>query len=149
MRKLIVAASLAVALTGVGVAVAATTGTYDGWLYRVSDGERWKGSLTTLTVTDTDLGQRFRLSVYNMRLGCPYRDKNGNPARARFRFVHRGVVTGNSIDDTREYPVDDPTHEIRVRGVFVGRRFVGRVRVSAARGVTGACTGSARVRVRR
>ena len=113
------------------------------------DGERWKGSLTTLTVRDTDRGQRFRLSVYNMRLGCPYLDRNGKPVRARFRFIHRGIVTGDAIDDTRQYPMEDPTHEVRIRGLFVGRRFIGRIRVSAAPGVAGACTGSARVRVRR
>ena len=148
MRKRVAGAAAAVALSGVGVAFAATPGTYEGWLYKAS-GERWKGSLTTLRVTETAAGQRFRMSVYNMRLGCPYRDKNGNPARARFRFVHRGVVTGNTIDDTRQYPMEDPTHEVRVRGRFVGRRFAGRIRVTAAPGVTGTCTGSARVRVRR
>ena len=148
MRKRACAAAAAVAVAGGGAAFAATPGTYEGWLYK-SDGERWRGSFTTLSVTETVAGQRFRLSVYNMRLGCPYRDHNGKQVRAKFRFVHRGVVTGDAIDDTREYPVDDPTHEIRVRGLFVGRRFVGRIRVDSAPGVTGACTGSARVRVSR
>ncbi len=147
-QRVCAAAAVAVALCAGGVAFAATPGTYEGWLYK-ADGERWKGSMTTLSVTKTARGQRFRLSVYNMRLGCPYRDKNGNPARARFRFIHRGIVSGNTIDDTREYPREDPTHEVRVRGRFVGRRFVGRIRVTAAPGVTGACTGAARVRVRR
>jgi hypothetical protein len=59
------------------------------------------------------------------------------------------VVEGSRIDDTRDYPRVDPTHRVRVRGAFSGRRFRGRVRVSAAPGVTGACTGSAGVRVRR
>ena len=148
MRALALAAATAAAATGAGVAVAATPGTYEGWLYKTS-GERWKGSMTTLTVRDTAGGQRFRLSVYNMRLGCPYLDRNGNPAKARFRFVHRGIVTGTFIDDTRQYPMEDPTHEVRVRGRFTGRRFVGRIRVTSAPGVSGACTGSARVRVRR
>ena len=148
MRKSACAAAVAVAVSGAGVAFAATPGTYEGWLYKAS-GERWKGSMTTLSVTETAAGQRFRLSVYNMRLGCPYRDKTGRQAKVRFRFVHRGVVTGNAIDDTRQYPMEDPTHEVRVRGRFVGRRFAGRIRVTAVPGTTGVCTGSARVRVRR
>ena len=77
---------------------------------------------------DIRSGDRFRLSVYNMRLGCPYLDRNGDPAKARFRFIHRGVVNGQTIDDTREYPRQSPTHLVRVRGQFVGRRFVGRIR---------------------
>ncbi|HEV2813104.1 MAG TPA: hypothetical protein VGW10_07635 [Solirubrobacteraceae bacterium] len=145
-----VAALAAVALSmAVGVAVAATPGTYEGWLYK-SSGERWRGTFTTLTVPDTDGEERFRLSVYNMRLGCPYLDRNGNPARARFRFVYRGIVQGQRIDDTRGFPSgDNPTNMVRVRGTFVGRRFAGRITVSSAPGVAGACTGSARVRVTR
>jgi hypothetical protein len=130
------------------VALAADNGTYEGWLYKAS-GERWKGSFTSMSVTENANGQRFRLSVYNMRLGCPYLDKNGKQAKARFRFVHRGVVEGSTIDDTRSYPAENPTHEVRVRGRFVGRRFSGRIRVDSAPGVAGACTGSARVRVSR
>ncbi|HEX8205006.1 MAG TPA: hypothetical protein VF587_02985 [Solirubrobacteraceae bacterium] len=148
MRRLFLAAALAVACGSAGVALAADTGTYDGWLYK-ADGTRWKGSSTKLSVTETAAGQRFRLSVYNMRLGCPYLDRDGKPAKARFRFVHRGVVEGNVIDDTRQYPVDDPSHEVRVRGRFVGKRFTGRIRVDSAPGVAGACTGSARVKVSR
>ena len=139
-------AALAAAFLLVPVAVAATPGTYEGWLY-TAKGKRWKGTLTTLTVNQA--GDRFRLSTYNMRLGCPYLDKNGEPARARFRLVHRGLVSGNFIDDTRQYPMEDPTHEVRVRGRFTGRRFLGRISVYSAPGVTGACTGAARVRVRR
>ena len=150
MSRRLAAAAAAVVLSGAGLAYAATPGTYEGWLYKVSDGERWKGSHTTLTVTDTARGQRFRLSVYNMRLHCPYPDRTGRAARARLRFVQRGIVTGDAIDDTRQYPTaEDPSHEIRVRGVFTGRRFAGRIRVTAAPGVTGACEGRARVRVRR
>jgi hypothetical protein len=148
LRRLFLAAALAVACGSAGVALAADTGTYDGWLYK-ADGTRWKGSSTKLSVTETAAGQRFRLSVYNMRLGCPYLDRDGKPAKARFRFVHRGVVEGNVIDDTRQYPVDDPSHEVRVRGRFVGKRFTGRIRVDSAPGVAGACTGSARVKVSR
>ncbi len=148
MRRAVAAACAVAAVSAGGVALAAEAGTYEGWLYKAS-GERWKGSVSTLSVTETAAGQRFRLSVYNMRLGCPYLDRNGKPARARFRFIHRGVVDGDAIDDTRQYPMEDPTHEVRVRGRFVGRRFVGRIRVDAAPGVAGACTGSARVRVRR
>ena len=147
----IAAACAAAALIAivVSVASAATAGTYEGWLFKAS-GERWKASFTTLTVRDTAAGQRFRLSVYNMRLGCPYLDKYGRPARARFRFVHRGPVEGQRIDDTREYPSDDPTHIVRVRGTFVDdRRFSGRITVRSAPGIVGACTGSARVRVNR
>jgi hypothetical protein len=148
VRKAVVAAACAVASVGGGVALAADAGTYEGWLYK-ANGERWKGSRTSLSVTETAAGQRFRLSVYNMRLGCPYLDRNGKPAKARFRFVHRGVVEGDVIDDTRQYPLDDPTHEVRVRGRFVGGRFAGRIRVGSAPGVAGACTGSARVRLSR
>ena len=148
MRRLVAAAAAAVALGCASVALAADVGTYDGWLYKAS-GERWKGTFTKLTVTDTVAGQRFRLSVYNMRLGCPYLNRNGKPARARFRFIHRGIVEGNRIDDTRQYPKEDPTHEVRVRGRFSGRSFRGRIRVSSAPGIVGACVGSARVRVRR
>ena len=146
---LLAAALVAVAgLVFASLAFAATAGVYEGWLYK-SNGERWRATFTTLTVRDTAAGQRFRLSVYNMRLGCPYLDENGNQAHARFRFVHRGVVDGNRIDDTREYPRDDPTQIVRVRGTFSGRRFTGRITVRSAPGVAGACTGSARVRVNR
>jgi hypothetical protein len=148
MRRVVAAVAAAAVLSVVGVAVAATPGTYEGWLYKAS-GERWKGSFSTLTVRDTRFGQRFRLSVRNMRLGCPYRDRNGKQVRKRFRFIHRGKVLGGAIDDTRQYPKRNPTHEVRVRGLFVGRRFVGRVRVRPARGLVGQCTGSAAVRVRR
>jgi hypothetical protein len=148
VRKALVAAACAVVSLGAGVAVAADAGTYDGWLYK-ANGARWKASFTSLTVTETAAGQRFRLSVYNMRLGCPYLDRNGKQAKARFRLIHRGVVEGNVIDDTRQYPEENPTHEVRVRGRFVGRRFSGRIRVDSAPGVAGACTGRARVRVRR
>jgi hypothetical protein len=144
----VVAAACAVAVSCGGVALAADTGTYEGWLYK-SSGERWKGSFTSLSVTETVRGQRFRLSAYNMRLGCPYLDRKGRQVRKRFRFIHRGVVSGNRIDDTRQYPKRNPTYEVRIRGRFVGRRFVGRVRVDAAPGRTGVCTGSARVRVSR
>jgi hypothetical protein len=126
----------------VPVAVAATPGTYRGWLYKAS-GERWTATQTRLTVRDTDFGQRFELSTYNMRLAC------GDGSRARFRFVHRGVVEGAFIDDTRDYPPRRPTHRVRIRGTFVEGRFGGRVRVTAAPGRTRACTGAARVRVRR
>jgi len=139
---------LAAALLLVPVAVAATPGKYEGFLFKAS-GERWTGTKTTLTVRDTDFGQRFRLSVYNMRLGCPYLDKNGRQARARFRFVQQGLVNGEVIDDTREYPEQNPTHRVRVRGRFIGRRFSGRIVVGSAPGVAGACTGSARVLVTR
>ena len=145
-RTALVGAVGAVVVSGAAAAFAATPGTYEGWLYK-ANGERWTGSLSTLTVSDS--GDRFRLSVYNMRLGCPYLDRNGNPAKARFRFIHRGVVNGETIDDTREYPRQSPTHLVRVRGQFVGRRFVGRIRVSAAPRVAGACTGRARIRVAR
>jgi hypothetical protein len=148
VRAFVVAALAAALLATAAVALAATPGTYDGWLY-TANGERWKASFTTLTVRDTAAGQRFRLSVYNMRLGCPYLDKYGNPATARFRFVHRGVVEGQRIDDTRGYPSDDPTQMVRVRGTFDGGGFAGRITVSSAPGVAGACTGSARVRVSR
>ena len=144
--RLVAAACTVAAAIIVTTAFAATAGTYEGWLYKAS-GERWKGSFTTLTVRDTAGGQRFRLSVYNMRLGCPYLDRFGRPARARFRFVHRGVVEGQRIDDTREYPADDPSHVVRVRGTFVGDRFSGRIVVRSAPGIAGACVGSARVRV--
>jgi opacity protein-like surface antigen len=146
--RVVIVAALAAALLSAAVAVAATPGTYDGWLYK-ADGARWKGSFTTLTVRDTARGQRFRLSVYNMRLGCPYLDKYGNQAKARFRFVQQGVVEGQRIDDTRGYPADDPTEMVRVRGSFTGGRFAGRITVSSAPGVAGACTGSARVRASR
>ena len=140
-------AALAATVVLVPAATAATPGTYKGWLY-TAKGERWKGTRTTLTVNRGR--DRFRLSTYNMRLGCPYLDRNGEPARARFRFVHRGVVSGDFIDDTRQYPREDPTHEVRVRGRFIGRRrFRGRITVRSAPGVVGACTGSARVRVAR
>ncbi len=139
---------LAAALLLVPAAIAATPGKYEGFLFKAS-GERWTGTKTTLTVRDTDFGQRFRLSVYNMRLGCPYLDDDGDQARARFRFVQRGVVQGDRIDDTREFPEGDATHLVRVRGTFTGRRFRGRVTVDSAPGITGACTGSARVRARR
>ena len=142
------AAVLAAALLLVPVAVAATPGTYEGWLYKAS-GERWRASFSEMTVRDTARGQRFRLSVYNMRLGCPYLNPDGSPARARFRFVHRGVVEGQRIDDTRNYPREDPTQVVRIRGTFVDRRFAGRITVDSAPGVAGACTGSARVRVSR
>ena len=141
-------AVVAAALLLVPVAVAATPGTYEGFLFKAS-GKRWTGTQTTLTVRDTDFGQRFRLSVYNMRLGCPYLDEDGRPARARFRFVHQGIVNGDVIDDTREYPEQDPTHRVRVRGRFIGRRFSGRIVVRSAPGITGACVGSARVLVSR
>ena len=118
----------------------------EGWLYKAS-GERWKGSQTTLTVTEEAGGQRFRLSVYNMRLGCPYLDRHGDQARARFRFVQTGLVNGDVIDDTREFPAQNPTHRIRFRGRFDGTRFTGRMTVGSAPGVAGACTGSARVKV--
>jgi hypothetical protein len=147
-RRVAGAAVLAAALLLVPVAVAATPGTYEGWLYK-ANGKRWTGTMTTLTVSDTPRGQRFRLSVYNMRLTCPYLDDHGNVVKARFRFIHRGIVEGGVIDDTRQYPMRRPTHDVRVRGRFVGRRFVGRIRVTNADGVTGACTGSARVKVRR
>jgi hypothetical protein len=139
---------LAAALLLVPAATAATPGTYTGWLYKAS-GERWKGTFTRVAVRDTERGQRFRLSVYSMRLGCPYLDKNGRQARARFRFVQTGLVNGDVIDDTREYPEQNPTHRVRVRGRFVGRRFSGRIVVGSAPGVAGACTGSARVRASR
>jgi hypothetical protein len=147
-QRLVVAAVAAATVLCGSVAVAATPGTYEGWLYKAS-GKRWKGSTTTLAVTETAAGQRFRLSVYAMRLGCPYLDEDGNQARARFRFVQRGVVQGDRIDDTREFPQGDATHVVRVRGTFTGRRFRGRVTVDSAPGITGACTGSARVRARR
>ena len=150
MRRRLTGAALAAAvLVCASVAIAATPGSYEGWLYKKS-GERWRATMTTLTVTDTaDGSQRFRLSVYNMRLGCPYLDKYGRGARARFRLVHTGVVEGNRIDDTREYPDEDPTHLVRVRGRFSGGAFRGRITADSAPGVTGACTGSARVRARR
>jgi hypothetical protein len=129
-----------------GAAVAATPGDYEGWLYK-KNGTRHKGTLSKLTVEPG--GDRFRLSVYNMPLSCPYLDRNGDPARARFRFIQRGVIIDNAIDDTREYPSDSPTHVVRVRGSFVGRRFRGTIRVSSAPRVAGACTGSARIRVSR
>jgi hypothetical protein len=144
--RVVAVAVLAAAVLLVPAAVAATPGTYEGWLYK-GNGERWRGTPTTLTVNAA--GDRFRLSTYNMRLGCPYLDRNGDQARARFRFVLRGVVSGQFIDDSRAYPRTDPTHEIRVRGRFVGRRFVGRIRVDSAPGITGACTGAARVRATR
>ena len=148
MRRSVLAAALAVALCGGSLAVAADTGTYEGWLYK-ADGKRWKGSFSTMSVTENANGQRFRLSVYNMRLGCPYLDRNGKQAKARFRFVHRGVVEGVVVDDTRQYPAEDPTHEVRVRGRFVERRFSGRITVRPAPGIAGACSGSARVKVTR
>jgi hypothetical protein len=148
MRRAAAVAAVAAGALLVPVAIAATPGTYEGWLYKAS-GARWTGTPTTLRVYDTDRGQRFRFSTYNMRLTCPYLDRYGRQAKARFRFVHRGVVEGARIDDTRDYPRTNPTHRVRIRGTFVGRRFGGRVRVSAAPGITGTCTGSARVRVRR
>jgi hypothetical protein len=151
VRRLLAVAAVvaAVASLCVGVAVAAAPGKYEGWLYKAS-GERWSASFSTLTVRDGERGQRFRLSVYNMRLGCPYLDRYGRQARARFRFVHRGVVEGARIDDTREYPKDDPSHVVRVRGTFVNdSRFSGRITVRSAPGIAGACEGSARVRVSR
>jgi hypothetical protein len=148
MKRTLIAAGLCALVLLVPVAVAATPGTYDGWLYK-ADGTRWKASFTTLSVRDTARGQRFRLSVYNMRLGCPYLDKYGRQAKARFRFVHQGVVEGQRIDDTRGYPKDDPTQTVRVRGTFVSGEFRGRIKVSSAPGVAGACTGAARVRVSR
>ncbi len=148
MRRAVALAAAATAVLLAGVAAAATTGTYEGWLYKAS-GERWKGTPTTLRVYETDFGQRFRLSTYNMRLTCPYPSSAGGASTARFRFVHRGVVQGAYIDDTRNYPREDPSHRVRIRGRFTGRRFVGRVRVTGAPGVVGACTGSARVRLRR
>ncbi len=147
-RRIAAAVCVAAALLLVPVAVAATPGTYDGWLYK-ADGERWRASFSELRVRETPRGQQFRLSVYNMRLGCPYPDRNGRPVRALFRFVHRGPVEGARIDDTRRFPKSDPTHLVRLRGTFVGRRFSGRITVRSAPGVTGACTGSARVRVAR
>ena len=147
-RRGVAVATLAATALLVPVAVAATPGTYRGWLYKAS-GERWTATQTRLTVRDTDFGQRFELSTYNMRLTCPYPDRTGAPAQRRFRFIHRGVVEGAFIDDTRQYPERNPTHRVRIRGTFVGRRFGGRVRVSAAPGRTGVCTGAARVRVRR
>ena len=148
MRRLVVAAVVAAAVLCASVAGAATTGSYEGWLYKKS-GERWRATMTTLTVTDAVEGQRFRLSVYNMRLGCPYLNDDGSQAHARFRLVHTGVVEGNRIDDTREYPEQNPSHLVRVRGTFTGARFRGRITVRSAPGITGACTGSARVRARR
>ena len=139
-------AALAAAFLLVPAAVAATPGTYEGWLYK-ANGKRWSGTPTTLTVNAA--GDRFRLSTYNMRLTCPYLDRHGNQVRARFRFIHRGLVSGEFIDDTRQYPRRNPTHEVRIRGQFIGRRFTGRITVRSAPGVTGACTGSARVRLRR
>jgi hypothetical protein len=148
MRRAVAVAALATAALLVPVAVAATPGTYTGSLYKAS-GERWSGTPTTMYVYDRPQGQRFTLSSYNMRLTCPYLDRYGRQARARFRFVHRGVVEGSRIDDTRDYPRTNPTHRVRIRGTFVGRRFGGRVRVTSAPGITGACTGSVRVRVSR
>jgi hypothetical protein len=148
MRRAVAVATVATAALLVPVAVAATPGTYTGSLYKAS-GARWPGTPTTLYVYERPRGQRFTLSTYNMRLTCPYLDRYGRQARARFRFVHRGVVEGSRIDDTRNYPRVDPTHRVRIRGTFAGRRFRGRVRVSAAPGVTGVCTGAAGVRVRR
>ena len=145
MKRTALMAGLAAVLLA-GVAFAATPGTYEGWLYK-SNGDRWTGTMTTLTVNDA--GDRFRLSVYNMRLSCPYLDRNGDPAKARFRFVQRGVVNGETIDATADFPTGSPTHKVRVTGQFIGRRFVGRIRVSAAPNVAGACTGSAHVRARR
>ncbi len=147
-RSAAAACVAAAAVLLVPVAVAATPGSYEGWLYKAS-GERWRASFSELTVRDTAAGQRFRLSVYNMRLGCPYLDESGRAARARFRFVHRGVVSGARIDDTRSYPKVDPTHRVRVRGTFVDRRFSGRITVRSAPGIAGACEGSARIRVSR
>ena len=148
MRRAVALAAAGAAAVLVPVAVAATPGTYEGWLHKPS-GERWKGTPTTLRVYDTAFGQRFRLSTYNMRLTCPYPSSTGGPDTARFRFVHRGVVQGAYIDDTRNYPRRDPSHRVRIRGRFTGRRFEGSVRVTAAPGVVGACTGSARIRLRR
>ena len=150
MRRLVLTSVLAGALLLVPVAIAATPGTYEGWLHK-PNGERYKGSLSLLTVRDTAQGQRFRLSVYNMRLGCPYLDKNGRKAKARFRFVYRdGDVDGSFINSVGEFPDDgSPTHRVRVVGRFIGRRFDGRVTVRSAPGITGACTGSSRIVVRR
>ena len=149
MRRLVLTAVMAVALLLVPVAVAATPDRYEGWLYK-ANGERWKGTSSLMDVRDTAFGQRFRLSVYNMRLGCPYLDKNGNQAKARFRFIFRdGNVSGDYINDVGEFPDDgQPTHRVRVVGKFTGRRFEGRVTVRSAPGITGACTGSARILVR-
>ena len=145
MKRTVVVVGLTTSLLA-GVAVAATPGTYEGWLY-AKNGKRLKGTFSTLSVNDA--GDRFRLSVYNMPLNCPYLDRNGNPAKARFRFIQRGIVQGNFIDDTREYPKGSPTQIVRITGRFVGSRFSGRIRVSSAPQVAGACTGPAKVRVRR
>ena len=145
MKRTVVVAALAMSLLA-GVALAATPGTYEGWLYK-KNGSRLKGTFSILSVNDA--GDRFRLSVYNMPLTCPYLDRNGNQAKARFRFIHRGIVQGDFIDDTREYPKDSPTQIVRITGRFTGSRFSGNVRVSSAPQVAGACTGSARIRVSR
>ncbi len=147
LRSPLLAATTA-GLLLVPVAVAATPGDYDGWLYD-NAGNRYTGTFTTMRVWDTARDQRFRLSSYNMRLTCPYLDRDGNFVRARFRFVHRGLTSGSFVDDTRNYPKKNPSHRVRIRGVFDGRTFRGRVTVTAAPRVTGACTGSARVRVTR
>ena len=150
MKRTVPAIAAAVALLAAGVAVAATPGTYEGWLYKgKGNGKRVPGSLSLLTVSEQgERGQIFRLSVYNMPLACPYLDDNGDPARARFRFIHRGFVEGDFIDDTRQYPRTNPSHVVRIRGRFDGNTFRGRVTVRAAAQIVGACTGTARIRVR-
>ena len=144
MIKRAVAAAAAAAIGFTAAAFAATPGTYEGWLFD-SSGDRIRSTFTKVIVRG-DAGDRFTLSTWNLPLTCPYLDRNGDPARARMRLIHRGVVDGARIDDTREF---EDTHLVRVRGRFVGRRFSGRVSVYPQPRVTGACSGSVRVRARR
>ena len=145
MRRSVAVAVLGAALLLVPVAVAATPGRYNGWLYK-ANGHRWSGTVTMLDVADTPAGQRFRLSLYNMRLTCPYVDRRGRVVRQRLRLVQQGIVQGDFIDDTRRL---NRTQLVRVRGRFIDRRFAGRITVGPRAGLTGVCGGSAHVRVGR
>ena len=141
---LLAAVVVCAALLTAPAAPAATAGTYAGSLFQ--SGERVRGSNVRLVVLEG--GDRFTLRARRMRLTCPFPDDDGSgAATVRLRLVHRGDVDGDRIDDTRI--LEGGNNQVRVTGEFTGRRFAGRIRVSGAPGVTGACSGTARVRANR
>jgi hypothetical protein len=137
VKRLAVAAGAALVVGAlVPSAFAVSDGTWSGSLYQ--DGKRVAGSNARLVVRNG--GDRFTLRARRMRLRC-------SSGPLRLAFIHRGVVSGERIDDTRL--LEGGNNEVRVTGVFVDGRFEGRVRVTGAPGVRAACTGRARIRLTR
>ena len=136
MKRAAVASVLALAVLA-PAAFAATAGEYTGSLWQ--NGAKVKNSNARIVVNED--GDRFLLGARRMKLHCP-----SKPRTVRLRLLHKGVIAPDGhVDDARL--LEGGNNQVRVVGQFTDSSFTGSIRVTGAPGVTGACTGTARIRV--